>query len=137
MDPVSIAAAVVTAVGPYLAKAAGKFAESAGEAALEQGGKLFEKLKARFAATPAESKQLQDLREDPDDPLNRAAVQKLLRDALKEDPAFLAEIAALLGPAGGGQSNIFTVNTTTAGAITSVGSVQGNLNIGGGQADKR
>jgi hypothetical protein len=136
MDPVSIAAAVVAAVTPYLAKAAGKFAESAGSAAFEQGGKLFEKLKARFAAAPAETKQLQDLQADPADTLNQAAVQKLLRDALKNDPAFMAEIASLLNPVGSGQSNQFHVQAGRIGKVTNVGNVQGNVNIGDGRDDE-
>ncbi|MDN3921721.1 hypothetical protein [Roseateles violae] len=132
MDPVSIAASVVAALGPYLAKAAGKFAESAGEAALEQGGKLFEKLKARFAGAPVESRQLQKLQDDPDNAKNRTVLEALLLDALQEDPAFLAEIAALLpSEAGGGQHNQFKVKADRIDNVTSVGVLHGGLHIGG------
>ena len=139
MDPVSIAAAAVTALSPYLAKAAGKAAEAAGSAAFEQGRKLFDKLKARFAGSSVESKQLQKLEAEPDNALNRAVVEGLLGDALKEDPKFLAEIAALVGAAGAGQVNEFKTQATTIGNVTNVGTLHGGLSIGGAnkQDDKR
>jgi hypothetical protein len=130
MDPATIAAAVVAAIAPYLAKAAGKIAEGVGEAAVAQGGKLFDRLRARFAGAPAEAKQLQDLQAAPHDPLNRAAVQKLLRDALQSDPALLKELAALLGPAAG-PGGRFSVQANTIGNVTQASSI-GTLNIGDG-----
>lgn len=125
MDPATIAAAAVAAIGPYLAKAAGKFAESAGEAALEQGGKLFAKLKAHFAASPAQAEDLRDLQAEPQKLANQGSVEKHLLRALQQDPAFLQEIVELLGPAAAaGQRNTFSTQATTIGNVTNAGSVQ-------------
>jgi hypothetical protein len=129
MDPTTLAAAAVAAIGPYLAKAAGKAAEGIGEAAVAQGGKLFDKIRAHFAGAPAEARQLQDLQAAPQDPLNQAAVQKLLRDALQADSALLKELAALVEPLAGAAGR-FTVQSTSIGNVTQAGSI-GTLNIGG------
>lgn len=132
MDPAAIAAGVIATLAPYLAKAAGKFAEGAGQAALDQGGKLFDKLKARFAAAPVEHKQLQDLQAAPQDPLNQMVVQKLLRDALEQDPAFARELAELLqGLTATGPAPQFNVRADSIGSVVNAGSVQ-TLNIGRG-----
>ena len=129
MDPTTLAAAAVAAIGPYLAKAAGKAAEGIGEAAVAQGGKLFDKIRAHFAGAPAETRQLQDLQAAPQDALNQAAVQKLLRDALQADPALLKELTALVEPPAGAAGH-FTVQSTSIGNVTQAGSI-GTLNIGG------
>lgn len=129
MDPASIASAAVALIGPYLAKAAGKAAEGIGQAAVEQGGKLFDKLRAHFAATPAAAQDLADLQAAPDDSANQGAVQKQLRRALEADPGLLQEVAALVAAAGAGAGARFSVQAGSIGNVTQAGSVQ-TINIG-------
>ncbi|HEX2010229.1 MAG TPA: hypothetical protein VJN44_04750 [Roseateles sp.] len=129
MDPATLAAGVLSALAPYLAKAAGKFAEGAGEAALDLGGKLFDKLKARFAGSPAEVRQLQDLQAAPQDQLNQMALQKLLRDTLAQDPGFARELATLLAQdAGTAAAARFNVQAAQIDQVLQIGQV-GTLNL--------
>jgi hypothetical protein len=128
MDPTTLAAAVVAAIGPYLAKAAGKFAEGVGEAAVSQGGKLFDKLRAHFAGAPQETQRLQELQAAPQDASKQQAVQALLRDALQADPALMKELSAWVPAAGAGP--VFNTNAGSIGTLAQAGSI-GTLNIGG------
>jgi len=129
MDPATLAASALAVLSPYLAKAAGKLAEGLGEAAIEQGGKLFDKLKARFAGSPAEARQLQDLQAAPQDPLNQMALQKLLRDTLAQDPGFASELAALLAQnAGAAARTQFDVHAGQIDQVLQIGQV-GTLHL--------
>lgn len=103
MDPVTISAAVVAAVSPYLGKVADKFAEKAGEAAFKGVGALYETLKKRVQGTPAEE-ALHDLERSPGDPDNQGDLRKSLRKLLEAQPGLADELAELVkaaAPAGG------------------------------------
>jgi phage shock protein A len=95
MDPITLSAAAVAALSPYLAKAGEKLAESAGEAAWKGASRLYDALKRRVKGTAAEA-PLADLEAEPDESDNQADLRKALRRLLADDPTFAAELAALL-----------------------------------------
>jgi hypothetical protein len=89
MDPVTISTAVVAFLSPYLVEGGKAVAKKAGEA-------LWSAMQKRFAGKPVPETALKDLKDDPEDPDNQAALRKELRKELKADAKFLAQIAKLL-----------------------------------------
>jgi len=89
MDPATIANTVVAFLTPYLAKGGEAVARKAGEA-------LVGALERRFKGQPVPQTALEDLKTDPEDADNQAALRKELRKALAADDEFLAELARLL-----------------------------------------
>ena len=89
MDPVSIAAAVVSFLAPYLAEGGKAAAKKAGEA-------LMAALERRFKGQPAAKEAVADMKATPQDPDAQATLRHQLKKALAADPEFLAELARLL-----------------------------------------
>lgn len=133
MDPVTIAAALVTVLGPHLptllglgGKVAGGAAEKVGEKLVEGVGKLWERLRGRVEAQPALKSAAQDLAQAPTDKDLEAALRVQLRKLLESDPAFANEIAVLLKSTGGihieqnvsGQGNVVGAGDQHIGSIT-------------------
>lgn len=90
MDPVTIGAAVVSILTPYVADAGKEMVKSVGEAGVEKTKELMKWLKGKFAADPVASTDLSRFEKDP------AGYAKPLQDTIethvKKDPAFSAEI---------------------------------------------
>jgi hypothetical protein len=89
MDPGTIAAGVVAFLSPYLVEAGKSAAKKGGEA-------LMTALERRFKDKPVPETALEDLKADPQDPDNQAALRKELKKSLAADADFLAELAKLL-----------------------------------------
>ncbi len=89
MDPVSVAAAIVAFLAPYLA-------EDGKAAAKEVGEKIVQALEHRFKEEQEAQTALADMKEDPQDKDNQADLRKKLKKALKKDAEFLNELAHLL-----------------------------------------
>ena len=87
MDPVTLATAAVTVLGPYLV-------EGGKEAAKTAANDLYAWLKGKLTGRAAEA--LDDLEQDPSSELNRADLGKQLARALAADPALLADLRRLL-----------------------------------------
>ena len=133
MDPTTLAAAVVTAVGPCLprllelgGKVADGAAEKAGELLLSGAYKLWETLRAKFSQHPGLERAAQDLAHAPADPDLAAALRVQLRTLLAADPALAAELAALLQSSGGthieqrvsGKGHIVSAGDQDIGSVT-------------------
>jgi hypothetical protein len=96
MTPIpELAAAAVALLAPYLSQAATEGAKTLGKAAAEKLSTRDGKVKAGLAS-PAAREALGDLEKAPDDEDTRAALRKELKKRLAEDPAFQAELAALV-----------------------------------------
>ena len=116
MDPMTLATLVLAQLSPYIAKAGEEFASKVGDAAFEQGKRLYEALRARFTKeTPQDggkaSQKLEELKEDPD---VAATVQTKLARILEADPDFANTLKQILqsGPAGPIQDMDFADDAT-------------------------
>ena len=95
MDPVTMAAATVTALAPYLVEAAKGAGGKLGEAAAEGGAKLFRFLKNKLTGSE-EQKALARVEQDPSAD-NQTVLRVVLKESLASDAAFRDELEALLG----------------------------------------
>ncbi len=91
VDPriAEVAAAVVTALVPYLTEGGKAAARKAGEA-------LFGAIKRRFSGRTIAEAALEEFKTDPADEENRQTLEAQIRKALKQDADFLAELTELL-----------------------------------------
>ena len=94
MDPTTLAAAAVSLLAPYLVKAGDRAAEKLGESTVEGGGKLLAWMKRKLTGRAQES--LAELEATPASADDQADFRKQLTKALKEDPAVLSELVAIL-----------------------------------------
>lgn len=92
MDPISLAAAAVSFVTPYLLKIGREVGKSAAD---EAGKSVWAWMKARLAS-PAGAEAVADAESAPDKPENAQALQAALTKALTKDPAAAAALADLL-----------------------------------------
>lgn len=89
MDPATIATTAVAFLSPYLVEGGKVVAKKAGES-------LWAALERRFKDKPVPETALKDLKADPQDPDNQAALRKELKKALTADADFLAAVGKLL-----------------------------------------
>ncbi|MBV8444028.1 MAG: hypothetical protein JO312_26315 [Hyphomicrobiales bacterium] len=107
MDPVTLAAAAVSAVTPYLLK----FVNDAGKGAAEEAGKsVWAWIKGKLTS-PAGAEAVADAESAPEKPENAQALQAALTKALTKDPDAGADLAKLLSEHG------VSLSTQTANAI--------------------
>jgi len=114
MDPVTIATGVVAFLSPYLVEAGKSAAKKGGEA-------LMAALERRFKDKPVPETALKDLKTDPQDPDNQAALRKELKKSLAADADFLAELAKLLEEAKAEAPAAFTQVTVRGSGAAAVG----------------
>jgi hypothetical protein len=95
MDPVTMAAATVAALSPYLVEAAKGAATKAGEAAYRGGARLFRFLRGKLQGAD-EQKALTRLEQEPEDADSQAALRIVLKESLRRDVGFRDELEALL-----------------------------------------
>jgi len=96
-----MAGTVVALVGPYLA---GKVAEGA---AAEAGKKAFEWLNNKLTSAGARE-VLEEIEKNPEDEINREALEVEIKKALRRNEAFREGLAELLKEAGTTQSMTLT-----------------------------
>lgn len=130
MDPATLAAAALTVLTPYLAKAGETMAGKIGAALPEQAGKLWAAMAAKFKGRPVAEEAVKDLAQNPADQDNQAALRKELKKVLVEDPEFLEALMPLLEAA----QRETVQNSAVAGdhgvAVNVRGDVQGGIAIG-------
>jgi len=95
MDPITMAAATVTALSPYLIEAATGAVRKVDEAAYESGARLFKFLKDKLTGKDEQS-ALSRVELDPEDADNQAALRVALKESLQRDGALRNEFEALL-----------------------------------------
>lgn len=127
MDPVTLAGSAVALVAPYLAEGGKELAKKVGGAAGGRIVKPYDKVKAKLTGGGAEA--LADFEKRPEDANNRAALRVQLRKALESDPAFRAELAALVEEikAKGGDQIIQKANVTGDHNVTTQIAGSGNV----------
>jgi len=130
MDPATLAAAALTLLAPYLAKAGETMTEKIGESLPENAGKLWAAMSAKFKGKPAAEEAVKDLARNPTDNDNQAAFRKELKKALAEDPEFLSTLNGLLGKAQKESIQNSAVAGDNSSAINVGGNVQGNIVVG-------
>jgi hypothetical protein len=86
MEITALAAAIVAALTPFLAKAGEEFAKEAGKAAVDRISELYTLLQKRFQKKPAAAEALQDMHDKPQDPDTQAALRKQLVKQIETDP---------------------------------------------------
>jgi hypothetical protein len=119
MDPVTLAAAAVGLLAPFLRSigdtVAGEASETLSDAAVPVVKRLFKALKERLVPGSYSGNQLDGVEEKPDSATRRQALRDALAEEIAADPAFAAEVEALVteaDAAGGVQ-----VTATDAGVV--------------------
>ena len=146
MDIATIAA-FLSPFLPHLVKAGSKAAatitdsagKKLGEAAVKKAEAVWDRLRPPLEAEAGGQKAIADLQSDPEDEDNVADLRKQLKGLLKQDPALLEAIAAILeedAPDGTPGTQIVQHVTgdrnTTIGQMTGgkvFGNVEGSVNI--------
>ena len=132
MDPIQIATAVLTVLAPFLVEGGKAAAKKAGES-------LWNALEKRFQGRPAAETALVDLKQEPQDPDNQAALRKEVRKLVQADAGFRAEILDLLKAAEVASPGVTYTATVGDGAVAQgagatalgAGAVQVGGSVGG------
>jgi hypothetical protein len=100
MEPISVAAAVVALLVPYLRhmgdRAADNMGDALGEAAMVKLAGLYRQVKARMASQPVAARALEDLEQRPSDDHCRVVFQGALADLMRSEPAFARALRRLV-----------------------------------------
>ena len=123
MDPVTLAAAAVGYLVPYLPVLAEGAAKKIGENVPESAGKLVSWLRGKLSAGGQEA--LDDLAKQPGDDFTREALKRKIAEAVQADPRLAEELRALL-PADA--RPLIAQNQTVSGAGAKAAQVAGNHN---------
>ncbi|MGH3243298.1 MAG: hypothetical protein ACRDNL_23165 [Spirillospora sp.] len=119
MEPVTLAAAAVGALVPYLGQIAGgslaRLGEAASDGASQHIVELYRTIRARVTGTPYEEAVLDGAEAQPDNEGRRAALQNVLAELLEADPDFAARLEHLVEQAG--QVEVRQVQVTDSGAV--------------------
>jgi len=99
MDPIALSTAIAAFLAPLLTKFGEQAAESLGEKMPEAVGKLWDAIESKFRGKPTAEGAAKELAAKPADEDNQETFAIQLRKALKEDPAFAAELEHLLAAA--------------------------------------
>jgi hypothetical protein len=137
MDAIAIntlAANVVAALTPYLAKAGEQLARQVEEAAWEKLKTIYAAVKNRLTGDVYAEQTLDRLEQEPQSPSRQAALAGILEEKLKDDPAFNTTLQMLLAEAkaAGAGSISQTVNVSgqaRTGDINLFGKGEGNIDL--------
>jgi hypothetical protein len=130
MDPVTIASAALAILGPYLAKAGGKFAEKAGETLAEQAEDLYQLIKRRFASDAYAEQTLTRAEQQPESEGRLAAVQEVLADKMNEDPDFAEAVRRIVDQVNS-KHNIPSVTASGERSVATGGDISGGTLVTG------
>jgi hypothetical protein len=100
MDPVTIAASVVSVLAPYAIKGATAFGQAAGEVALSQAKKLIDTLKHRFSADPEAGPVISNFEKKPE--RYQAVLQDVIEEKIRQDSTLATDLQSQIekmGPA--------------------------------------
>jgi hypothetical protein len=95
MDIPIIAQAAVAFLAPYLVKAGEEMAKQIGKGAVDAGRQLLKLIQSRLKGLPQET-ALDDLKNDPNEPDNQAALRKELKKIMLQDPKFKQELQQMV-----------------------------------------
>jgi hypothetical protein len=122
MDPLTLAAAAVSLVKPYLIH----FGKDAAKGAAEEAGKsVWGWIKGRLTS-PAGTEAVADVEAAPEKPENAQALQAALTKALTKDPDAAAALAKLLSEHG---ASLSTQTANVTGDNNKVGQASGGSSV--------
>ena len=122
MDPVTLAAAAVSFVTPYLLDF-GK--DAAKEAASDAGKSVWSWIKGKLTS-PAGAEAVADVESSPEKPENAQALQAALTKALTKDPAAAAALEKLLKEHG---ASLSTQTANVVGDSNKIGQASGGSSV--------
>jgi hypothetical protein len=122
MDPLTLAAAAVSFITPYLLDL-GK--EATKSAAGESGKSVWTWIKGKLIS-PAGAEAVGDVERDPKDPTNAQALQVALAKALKADPDAAKALEDLLKESG---ASLTSQSANVAGDNNNVGQASGGSSV--------
>jgi hypothetical protein len=93
MDPVTLAAAAVALLKPFLARSSDEFAGQAGNAAWRLAERLFDRLRGAATESRSARASLRDLQRAPE---RSQAAEEAICHALERDPALAEEVGAII-----------------------------------------
>jgi hypothetical protein len=126
----SLAASVVAALVPYLAKAGEEFATVAGKATANKIGELYQTLKKRFKNKTAAKEALADVKETPHDEDAQATLRHQLKKEMTVDQTLRETLQQLLGEIkqdSGSYSFLTQVYGGNVEKIFNIGQVEGGM----------
>ncbi len=132
MDP--LVAQVVGVLVAYAADEGAALAKEGGKAAIDAAGRLFSKVIDRLKGDPATARTADGFEQDPEG--YRAPVRDALAEQVAADPAFAAELRALLEALKTQAPGTVSLVVTGSGSAASHGGVAGGAGsvVIGGQA---
>jgi hypothetical protein len=145
MEPVSLAAAAVGLLAPYLQQTAGVLADRAGQAiadaALPKVKALYERIRGKLRPGSYQEALLEGVREAPEDPGRQEILKAELAKIISQDPQFAAELERLVTEAraaGGVRITATDAGVVAAGDVQqwAGGDVVGRDKIGGDQVGR-
>jgi hypothetical protein len=134
MEPISIATSVIGMLIPYLVKGGEAIAKKTVDATIEKAGQLYEIIKKKLSDDPYAKETLKRVEEEPNSESRKAALEGVLEEKIKADPALASELEKFLALAKelkGDQisQNIKVSGNSKTGNITAIGKVEGNLDL--------
>lgn len=134
MDPVTLATSVIGLLMPYLIKGGESIAKKAVDETIEHAGQLYNTVKQKLSDDPYAKETLKRVEEDPDSVSRKAALQGVLEEKIKADPALASELERYLALAKEltGDKIAQTIKVSgnvKTGNITAIGKVEGNVDL--------
>jgi hypothetical protein len=135
MDPVTLAAAALGLLSPYLAKAGEAAAKEIGEAAWEKMKAIYTLVRNKLAGDAYAEQTLKRLEADPTSDDLKAALRAVLKEKIAGDASFDQALRGLLDEARAVGAETINQRVDVSGQartgdITQVGKVEGDLSQG-------
>src|SRR5437660_1347850 len=96
VEPITLAAAAVTLLAPYLVKTGEAFASKVGEALAEKTATLYQTVKGQFAGDRYAQETLARLEEAPESKGRQTGLEYLLTEQIENDPTFAERLRQLI-----------------------------------------
>jgi len=134
MDPLTLATMVVGVLAPYVAKASEELAKQAGGAAWDQLNTIYDAIKHKLVGDSYAEQTLQRLESEPGSKSRQAALEGVLEEKIKADPAFAVTLQTLLEQAKDSGAEAITQRVSVSdhartGDISQIGTVEGGVDM--------
>jgi len=133
MDIQPIAATAIALLSPYIAKGTEEFAKSAGKAAAEKVGALYQAIKKRLRGDAYAEQTLTRAEEKPESEGRQAALKEVLAEKMEENTDFAETVRRLVEESkqlGGGDiinQQIKISGRAQVGDVFQVGTLEGGI----------
>ncbi|WP_433330200.1 hypothetical protein [Spirillospora sp. CA-294931] len=117
MEPITLAAATIGVLVPYLGQIAGgglaRIGETATDSASQRVTELYRAIRTRVTGASYEEAILDGAEEQPENEARRAALQNVLAELIQNDPDFAETLSELVK----GTTEIRPIQVTDSGAV--------------------